>query len=79
VRLISTVIIISLLSTIGLKSLQERGITAMEISVAEAPLQMAIYSADLPLDEAALLVIQTSPKFRPRPCLSDGDDAGEES
>lgn len=51
----------------------------MEISVAEAPLQMATYSAGLPLDEAALLVIQTSPKFRPRPCLSDGDDAGEES
>jgi hypothetical protein len=51
----------------------------MEVSVAEAPQQMATYSADLPIDEAALLVIQTAPKFRPRPCLSDGEDAEEES
>ena len=42
----------------------------MEVSVAEAPLQMATYSCDLPKNEEELLVIETSSlRRKPRPCL----------
>ena len=43
----------------------------MEVSVAEAPLQQAMYSCDLPKNEDELLAIETAVlRHRPVPCLS---------
>lgn len=50
----------------------------MEVSVAEAPLQLATYFSNLPKTEAELQVIESAClRFKPRPCLSD--EAEEES
>jgi hypothetical protein len=44
----------------------------MEVSVAEAPLQLATYSSNLPKTEAELQVIESAClRFKPHPCLSD--------
>ena len=52
----------------------------MEVSVAEAPLQLATYACDLPTDEDGLLAIETTSLRKPRPCLmkSDEIDADDE-
>ena len=43
----------------------------MEVGVAEAPLQQAMYCCDLPSNEAELLAIETTAlRHRPQPCLS---------
>ena len=43
----------------------------MEVSVAEAPLQQAMYSSDLPRNEDELVAIETTAlRHRPVPCLS---------
>ena len=50
----------------------------MEVSVAEAPLQLATYACDLPTDEDGLSVIETASLRKPRPCLLKGDDLDED-
>ena len=46
----------------------------MEISVAEAPLQQANYSCDLPQNEEELTRIEmTSLRRKPMPCMSKGE------
>ena len=68
------------LREIGLDNLLKRGIKNMEVSVAEAPLQLATYACDLPTDEDGLLAIETTSLRKPRPCLmkSDEIDADDE-
>ena len=61
---------------IGLDSLLIRGLTEMEISVAEAPLQQAFYSGTLPKTLTELAVIESaSQRHKPKPCLASSDDA----
>lgn len=60
---------------IGLSSLVERGIKLLEVSIAEAPNQMATYRNAIPLDDADLVTIeQTRIRHRVSRCLEDGDD-----
>ena len=53
----------------------KRGIKNIEVSVAEAPLQLATYACDLPSDEAGLVIIETASLRKPRPCLSKENNA----
>ena len=51
----------------------------MEISVAEAPLQQANYSCDLPQNEEELTRIEmTSLRRKPMPCMSREGEGEEE-
>jgi hypothetical protein len=60
---------------IGLEKLLSRGIKLLEVSVAEAPKQMATYRAPLPQDEARLLAVETSSIcVKPKPCFIDDTD-----
>jgi len=50
-----------------------RGIHTIEVGVAEAPCQSALFTAKVPNDEAGMQEIEKLiSKFRPQPCL-DGD------
>jgi hypothetical protein len=61
--------------TIGLESLHARGVSTIEVSVAEAPQQSASFSSPLPKDEEALRALEAIPvRSKPRPCLPVDED-----
>jgi len=65
-----------IIRTIGLSVLQQRKIVSMEITVAEAPMQQAIYRSVLPSSEEELLFKEMNPpQFRPRPCSEKHEDS----
>lgn len=65
---------------LGFKNLQARGVTRVEVGIAEAPRQSAIYRRSLPLTEHELAEIETAKlKFMHRPCLDVTDIASEDS
>lgn len=59
---------------IGLANIRDRGIRLLEVSVAEAPFQVAAYRAPIPRDEAHLEEIMSTPlNVRPRPCFQSDE------
>lgn len=60
---------------IGLQSLRERGGRHVEVSIAEAPQQIAIFRSPLPESEEGLQAIEKSKlRSKPKPCFSREDD-----
>ena len=53
---------------IGFDKLIQRGIKSMEVSVAEAPNQLALFRCAIPQNEAALLSVEKPRVRRPVPC-----------
>jgi len=52
-----------LVRKIGLESLHSRGVTTIEVSVAEAPLQQALFRSEIPANESELIKMEQSSVF----------------
>ena len=53
-----------LVRTLGVGQLTSRGVVSMEMGVSEAPNQTAYFRCAVPVDEAALVVIESSTKLK---------------
>ena len=61
-----------LVSNIGLESLIARNVDEIEVSVAEAPQQLATFTCKIPKDEEALVALENSPiRSKPSPCFEE--------
>jgi len=67
-----------LVRTLGLDCLSERGVVCLEVSIAEAPAQSAIYRNSIPKTEEEMAKIEVAPvRIRPTPCGGAGGGADE--